>query len=92
MSEELKLEEPQATTDAEPEINTDEETPDVQEEPQKRPARRHEPVTESMDDYKEELNSSLRRIYPGDIMEGEVVASAPTPCCSGKIARRVPSS
>ena len=31
-------------------------------------------VTESMEDYKEELNSSLRKIYPGDIMEGEVIA------------------
>ena len=31
-------------------------------------------VTESMEDYTAELNSSLRKIYPGDIMEGEVVA------------------
>jgi len=31
-------------------------------------------VIEKMEDYADELNSSLRRIYPGDIMEGEVIA------------------
>ena len=30
--------------------------------------------TESMEDYSKELNSSLRKIYEGDIMEGEVIA------------------
>lgn len=32
-----------------------------------------EPV-ESMDDYKTEVDSSLRKIYEGDVMEGEVIA------------------
>ena len=31
-------------------------------------------TTESMEDYSKELNSSLRKIYEGDIMEGEVIA------------------
>ena len=35
--------------------------------------QRSEPV-ESMDDYTEEIDASLRRIYPGDVMECTVVA------------------
>ena len=31
-------------------------------------------VIESMEDYKTELDSSLRKIYEGDVMEGEVIA------------------
>ena len=31
-------------------------------------------VTERMEDYADELESSLRRIYEGDVMEGEVIA------------------
>ena len=37
------------------------------------PVKPAEPV-ESMDDYQKELDSSLRKIYEGDVMEGEVIA------------------
>ena len=37
-------------------------------------APKQEEPTESMEDYKKELDSSLRKIYEGDVMEGEVIS------------------
>ncbi|MBQ9032227.1 MAG: S1 RNA-binding domain-containing protein [Parasporobacterium sp.] len=70
MNENLKNETQEINGQPVPEIEVPEtpaapEAPAVPEEPE---------VVESMEDYSRELESSLRKIHEGDVMEGEVIA------------------